>query len=310
MSTDSRQVKEWAGELGFDLVGIAPAVPSKHAEFLTDWLERGFHGDMQYLQRHVAQRIDPAEFVPGAKSIICTALSYWRASGQFPDEAPTGRIARYAWGRDYHDVMRAKLKQLADRIGAETQGPVRLRCCVDTAPLLEKGHAARAGLGWMGKNTLLVNKHFGSWLVLGEIVTDLELACDNPVESRCGECRLCLDACPTNALCEPFLLDARRCISYLTIESRCDIPADLATSMGGRLFGCDTCQESCPYNQQPACGWAAEHDPQRRWAQVRLAELKNFTKKQFEEYCAGSALVRCDYDHFLSVVRNCLGNKE
>ena len=310
MSVDCGQVKQWAGELGFDLVGIAPAAPPDKADFLGDWLERGFHGDMHYLQRHLAQRINPAEFVPGAKSIICTALSYWRPPPRFPDQGATGRIARYAWGRDYHDVMREKLKQLAARIRAATQGPVQLRCCVDTAPLLEKAHAARAGLGWIGRNTLLVNQRFGSWLVLGEIVTDLELACDDPVESHCGECRSCLDACPTGALCEDFLLDARLCISYLTIESRSAIPVDLAASLGDRLFGCDACQESCPFNRQPALGWAAEHDPQPQWAQPRLAELMNLTRQQFQEYFAGSALTRADYDHFLSLVRNCLRNKE
>lgn len=310
MGVDSGQVKQWAGELGYDLVGIAPAVPPDKAECLAHWLGRGFHGDMHYLQHHLTQRIDPTEFVPGAKSIICTALSYWRPPPESLDQGATGRIARYAWGRDYHEIMREKLKQLASRIGAATDGAPRLRCCVDTAPLLEKAHAARAGLGWIGANTLLINQRFGSWLVLGEIVTDLELTFDDPVDPRCGECHLCLNACPTRALCKDFVLDARRCISYLTIESRNEIPPELAQLIGESLFGCDACQENCPFNQQPAPGWATRHDPQPRWAQPSLTEILSMTLRQFETYFAGSAMTRVQYDRFLSLARNCLSSKE
>lgn len=310
MPVTTTQIKPWAQELGFDLIGIAPAQPPEHAESMPRWLERGFHGDMHYLTRHFAQRTDPTQLVPGAKSIICTALSYFRPTVDHPDHVSRGRVARYAWGRDYHDIMRDKLKLLADRITTQTPAPVLTRCFVDTAPLLEKAHAARAGLGWIGKNTLLINERFGSWLVLGEIVTDLELTYDKPVESRCGPCRRCLDACPTQAFADPFLLDARRCISYLTVESQSELPPDLASRMADRLFGCDACQETCPFNQHPAPGWAYENEPHPPWSQLDLAAMKDLTEPQFQAHFAGSSILRGGYRHFMHLVANFRQNKK
>lgn len=299
---DSGQIKRWAGEVGFDLVGIAPAGPVAHGDFLREWLGRGCHGRMQYMERNLEKRIDPTRLLPGGRSIICAALSYFRPESALEVSIDAARVARYAWGFDYHEVVRAKLKQLAKRISAGAGG-VQLRCFVDTAPLLEKAHAARAGLGWIGKNTLLVNAEFGSWLVLGEIVTDLELDYDEPVESGCGDCRRCLDACPTEALVGPYSLDARRCISYLTVESRREVPVELAAKMGGRLFGCDACQESCPCNEQPKTGKTSELAPQASWARPCWAELEQLSEAQFQVYFAGSSIERADFDHFMSLVR-------
>jgi epoxyqueuosine reductase len=299
---DSGQIKQWAGEVGFDLVGIAPAAEAEHGDSLREWLGRGCHGGMQYMERNLEKRVDVTQLMPGARSVVCVALSYYQPGSMVEADGDIARVARYAWGLDYHDVMRGKLKQLAERMYAGAAG-VKLRCFVDTAPLLEKAHAARAGLGWIGKNTLLINGEFGSWLVLGEIVTDLELDYDEPVEPGCGDCRRCLDACPTAALVGPYSLDARACISYLTVESRCEVPAEFAAKMGGRLFGCDACQESCPHNERPKIGKACEFEAEPRWAQPRWDELEQLSEAEYHERFAGGSIARADYDHFMSIVR-------
>jgi len=248
---DSKQIKRWGQELGFALIGITAAQPidNPHADAFKNYLTKGYQGEMQYLSRYSEKRLDVRLLVPGARSIICTALNYYNDAPEQKEANSCGKIARFAWGRDYHDRIKEKLQRLAGRIKDAVNHPLQTRCFVDTAPILEKAYAARAGLGWIGKNTLLLNEQFGSWLVLGEIVTDLELDYDESVPDQCGACEKCLSACPTNALVEPRILDARRCVSYLTIESKSTPPSDLQGKMGNWLLGCDDCQNACPFNQ-------------------------------------------------------------
>lgn len=242
-------VLERCKSLGFALAGVAPAVPSRYEGELREWLAAGKHGEMSYLAEHVPQRLDPREMVPGVRSIICVADRYHDgADGGEPAAGPRGRIARYARGDDYHLVMKKRLHRLADTLTAEHPAAF-FRACVDTAPVLEREIAQRAGLGAAGKHTLLIEPGTGSWLLLGELMTTLELTPSEPcVEDPCGTCTRCIDACPTDAI-EPWTVDGTRCISYLTIEHRTAIDESLHQAIGDWIFGCDICQEVCPHNQ-------------------------------------------------------------
>ncbi len=257
--------------LGFDQVGFAPAEPPAHgAEYLT-WLDRDFHGDMGYMAREdaVRRRLDPREALAGCRTIIVTSLVYGPGpvrSEPAPAAEPSGGrslpvIARYAVGRDYHDVFEERLDELGAQIAALAP-EARMKRYVDYGPVLERDHAQRAGLGWIGKNTMLIDPHLGSYLMLGELLTDLELPPDGPfVADRCGTCRRCLDACPTDAILDGRVVDARRCISYLTIELRGPIPLELRPALGGRVFGCDICQEVCPWNGEAATPARSPFEP-------------------------------------------------
>ena len=263
-------IKKRALELGFDLAGIAPLEVWRDLEFSRQWAEKGFNGEMRYLEN--PKRFDPLLVMPSAKSVICVGLIYnaplpysteveekripnsesrsQKAEGsQFPISAPTPRawISRYAWGRDYHEIMRAKLEQL--RAAIQDSAPeAETRVFVDTGPIIERSFARFSGIGWTGKNTCIINQEKGSWLFLGVILCSLELAADLPAPDRCGSCTACLEACPTGALVEPYAMDASRCISYLTIELRGSIPNEFRAKMGGSVFGCDICQDVCPWN--------------------------------------------------------------
>ena len=262
-----RTIKERALELGFDLAGIAPLEVWRDLEFSRQWVEKGFNGEMRYLEN--PKRFDPLLVLPSAKSVICVGLvynaplPYSTEVGQFPVSsfefpisnfhfpitapAPRAWISRYAWGRDYHEIMRAKLEQLRAAI-QESAPEVETRVFVDTGPIIERAFARFAGIGWMGKNTCIINQEKGSWLFLGVILCSLELATDLPAPDRCGSCTACLEACPTGALVEPYAMDASRCISYLTIEHRGTIPNEFRSKVGGNVFGCDICQDVCPWN--------------------------------------------------------------
>jgi epoxyqueuosine reductase len=242
-------VKERALDLGFDLAGIAPLQVWKDLEFSRKWVEKGFNGGMRYLEK--PERFDPLLVLPSAKSVICVGLIY-NAQLPYSTEAiqvPTRAwISRYAWGRDYHEVMRAKLEQLRDAVKELAPG-VETRVFVDTGPVVERAFARLSGIGWMGKNTCIINEEKGSWFFLGVILTSLELAPDLPAPDRCGSCTACLEACPTGALVEPYVMDASRCISYLTIELRGPIPEKFRPKIAGNVFGCDICQDVCPWNK-------------------------------------------------------------
>jgi epoxyqueuosine reductase len=248
----ANETKRQARRLGFNLVGVTDPTPSAHMDFYGDWLTRGYYAEMGYLARPdaVAKRADPRRVMPATRSILVVGMNYY--SGDFPpSEGLLGRVSRYAWGSDYHEVMLERLHQLAHWIDSRTSHPLTYRAYVDTGPLLERDLAQQAGLGWIGKNTNLIHPDHGSYFFLGELLLDLDLETDTPsVVDRCGTCTACLDACPTGALVAPRTLDARRCISYLTIEHRAAIPESLRPLLGDRVFGCDICQDVCPWNRR------------------------------------------------------------
>jgi epoxyqueuosine reductase len=242
-------VKRKARELGFDLVGIAPADPSAHLQYVREWLDAGKAGTMDYLARRFEERVDPRAYLPGAASVVCVALNYHADLEPVPatERADHARVARYALGDDYHEIIKRRLYDLADWIREQVPDS-QTRCGVDTAPVLERELASRAGIGWVGKNTLVIHPRLGSWLLLGEVLTTIQLPFDRPITDHCGTCTRCIDACPTRAITAPYQLDARRCISYLTIEHHGDIPDEFHASIGEWLYGCDICQDVCPHN--------------------------------------------------------------
>jgi epoxyqueuosine reductase len=242
----TESVKSRALELGFDRVAIGPASPPDHGPAFKRWLEAGYAGTMAYLERRLSERLEPASVLAGARSVVCVALNYFQGDPA-PDPSWTP-VARYAWGRDYHDVMTPRLEALGQYLSKAAGA--QSRAYVDTGPVLERDLAARAGLGWTGKNTMLLHPDLGSWFLIGVLLTTAELGFDEPLPDRCGSCRACLDACPTGAFVAPYVLDARRCISYLTIEHRGDIEPALEAALGPWQFGCDVCQEVCPWNRK------------------------------------------------------------
>ena len=242
----SRTVKATALELGFHRVAVGPAGPPEHGEAFRRWLAAGYAGGMTYLQRTRDDRLDPDRLLPGCRSLVAVALAY----GGEDDDGDWGPVARYARGRDYHDVMRPRLRALCRALEQAAGAGTRTRTAVDTSAVLERDLAARAGLGWIGKNTNLLAPGLGSEFFIGTVLTTAEMAPDDPVDDRCGSCRACLDACPTDAFVAPYVLDARRCISYLTIEHRGEIDATLRHALGDWLFGCDVCQDVCPWTRK------------------------------------------------------------
>jgi epoxyqueuosine reductase len=243
-------VKGLALELGFDRVAIGPATAPEHGPQMRAWVEAGHAGGMAYLERRLEERLDPRRVLPGAASAVCVALNYFQGEARDPSWAG---VARYAWGRDYHDVMGPRLERLASFLAGACGA--RSRGYVDTGPVLERDLAARAGLGWIGKNTMLLHPEIGSWFFIGVLLTTADLHHGAALPDRCGSCRACLDACPTGAFVAPYVLDARRCISYLTIEHRGDIDPALHEAIGRWRFGCDVCQDVCPWNRKaPVAG--------------------------------------------------------
>lgn len=288
----SSHIKAAGREIGFDLVGIAPAVTPVGFSRLQHWLEQGFAGEMQYLPRREAAYRHPDHVMKDVRSVVVVALNYKTVEPQ-PTGPNEGRVAQYAWGTgDYHTVLREKLQQLADKLHELSPG-CRTRTAVDTAPLLERDFAQLAGLGWFGKNTMLINKWKGSYLFLGALLTDVELDYDAPHEtSHCGTCTRCLEVCPTNAFPEPYVLDARRCISYLTIELTSQIPADRRTGVGDWLFGCDLCQDVCPWNRKSPATTLPEFLPQSDLNPASALELLQMTEAEFDERFRDTPLSR------------------
>ncbi len=258
-----------------------------------DWLEKGFHGEMGYLARDPIRRTDPDLVLPGAKSIISVAMNYYTesdADNAAPDEAI---FARYARNDDYHDVMTPRLRELLDWIIANTDPGTEGKVYVDTGPLLEREIAQRAGIGWFGKNSMLINTRRGSYFLLGEILLNIELPLDKPAIGGCGTCTKCLDACPTQAIVAPFVVDSRRCISYLTIELKGDIPAEFHGKIGNRIFGCDICQEVCPFNERRATPTdEPAFQPRPATTRPKLAGLLEMTEEEFRETFKGSPVKR------------------
>jgi epoxyqueuosine reductase len=286
-------VRAAARSIGFDLVGIAPAEPSRYRDYLRQWLDEGRAGTMDWLGEHFEKRTDPAVYLPQCKSVVCVALNY-----NVPIEPPGsaeapwhGRVARYAMGDDYHETIKPRLDRLADWVREKFPGAVTRRG-VDTAPICERELAARAGIGWVGKHTLVINQKLGSWLFLGEVLTTLELAPDEPAVDHCGTCRRCLDACPTGAITEAYRLDARRCISYLNIEHSGPIEAELAAKMGNWLVGCDICQEVCPHNRDAPFASDPELAPRQRSGTLDLRDVLKWRAGEANPVLSGTAIKR------------------
>lgn len=304
-------IRRWGAELGFQQLTITDADPGEHRRHLRAWLAAGYHGEMDWMERRELLRAHPERLHPGVRSVIVVRLDYSPA-GDDPRTAladpERAYIARYSLGRDYHRMMRKRLSQLAARIDEELV-PHNYRAFVDSAPVLERGFAQRSGLGWIGKNTMLINREGGSQFFLGALYTDLALPADAPLErGHCGSCQACLDLCPTGALVAPHQLDARRCISYLTIELRGSIPLELRPLMGNRIFGCDDCQLVCPWNRYAQPTGEADFHPRHGLDEAALIELFQWSEEDYLQRTAGSALRRIGHECWLRNLAVGLGN--
>ena len=305
------RIGNWAAELGFGACGVSGIDLGDSAARLDAWLDGGNHGEMQWLARDTDKRTRPERLVPGTRRIISVRLDYLpedqaRARALL-DDPERAYVSRYALGRDYHKLVRPRLQKLADRIEAEV-GPFGYRAFADSAPVMEKPIAVRAGLGWIGKHTNVINAATGSWFFLGELFTDLPLPLDTPATDHCGSCRACIDVCPTGAITAPYQLDARRCISYLTIEHRGDIPEALRPAIGNRVFGCDDCQLFCPWNKFARRTAEDDFAPRHGLDDIELAALAGWSEAEWRSRTEGSAIRRAGYDRWRRNLAVALGN--
>jgi epoxyqueuosine reductase len=289
----SRLVKQRAIAEGFEKVGIVAARPlDGESERLEEWLRRGYHANMTWLARSPSTRLDPTAIFPAARSVVVVALNYY-TSNQHHDNGATGKVSRYAWGDDYHQVLNEKLQSLLDWIKEqrpETQGKI----CVDIQPVMDKAWAVRAGLGWLGKHSNVITPEFGSWVFIGELLLNLELDYDTEqIEDHCGTCTMCIDACPTQAIVEPYVVDSAKCISYATIELRDpDIPVELQEKLSGWLYGCDICQDVCPWNRFEQVTSEQRFQPREGNVNARLEDIVQLTHESYVERFRGSAMKR------------------
>jgi len=307
----SREIKSWGRTLGFQSIGISDTdLSAAEAEF-NAWLQQGYHGAMDYMAKHGTKRTRPAALVPGTLRVITARMDYLppQAADSWQVLQDPGRafVSRYALGRDYHKVLRSRLQQLCDRI-AERIGSFGYRVFTDSAPVLEVALAEKSGLGWRGKHSLLLSREAGSWFFLGEIYTDLPLPVDAPGASHCGTCRACLDICPTQAIVAPYTVDARRCISYLTIELKGSIPQELRPLIGNRIYGCDDCQLVCPWNRFAQATPEADFGVRHGLDDATLLELFAWDEQQFRARMAGSAILRIGHAQWLRNIAVALGN--
>ncbi len=303
------QIRAWSAALGFQQIGVSDVDLGVAEQRLTEWLQAGYHGEMEYMARHGVKRSRPARLIPGVRRVISARLDY------LPPAAPLaavladdrrGTVSRYALGRDYHKVLRRRLQRLAEQIADAV--PHRYRVFTDSAPVLEKPLAAKAGLGWIGKHTNLLNRQAGSWFFLGEIYTDLPLPVDVPATDHCGTCRRCLDVCPTQAIVAPYVLDARRCISYLTIELPGAIPLEFRAQIGNRIYGCDDCQAVCPWNRFARHTAEADFLPRHGLDAPALIDLFAWDEATFAARTEGSAIRRLGHQRWLRNIAVALGN--
>ncbi|GMU91458.1 MAG: epoxyqueuosine reductase [Candidatus Hydrogenedentota bacterium] len=285
----SQQIKQFAAALGFDACGIAAASAIDPDNFLGDWLDSNMHADMHWMARTKSLRQDIRKRLEGARSVVVVARNYY--AKRPPPTRHTGLVSRYAWGRDYHRVLLKPLRRLA-RFIESLESAARCYCCIDSGPVMEKAWAARAGVGWIGKNSLVLRRDLGSWFFLGVVVTTLEIRPDSPVPDHCGACRLCIDACPTTAIVRPGVVDSRRCISYHTIENKGAIPEDLQRRFGSWVFGCDICQDVCPWNRKASVTTEKAFHPKEGHANIDLDRIAQMTHDEFLQEFAGTPLMR------------------
>jgi len=309
MAALAGHVRVWARELGFGAVTVADTGLESAEPGLERWLEAGFHGEMHYMARHGLKRARPAELLPGTLRVISVRMDYWpdaQSAESVLDDPSLAYVSRYALGRDYHKVMRSRLQSLADRIVSAS--PAAYRVFVDSAPVLEVELGAKGGLGWRGKHTLLIDRSLGSFFFLGEIFTDLPLPVDEAVNAHCGSCMACLDACPTGAIVAPYRLDARRCISYLTIELHGAIPEEFRPLIGNRIYGCDDCQLVCPWNRFARRAADPDFAVRNGLDGASLIELFGWSAEDFGRLTAGSPIHRIGHERWLRNIAVALGN--
>ena len=305
------EIKTWGRELGFQEIGISDTELTREENYLQQWLGQGFHGEMDYMARHGTARTRPGELVPGTLRVISARLNYQppdaRNSWETMADPDAAFISRYALGRDYHKVLRGKLQALAGKIEREI-GTFRYRVFTDSAPVMEVALARKAGLGWRGKHTLLLTREAGSWFFLGELYTDLPLPVDGVVSEHCGTCTKCIDICPTKAIIAPYQLDARRCISYLTIEHKGSIPIELRPLMGNRIYGCDDCQLVCPWNKFAGVSGESDFAVRNGLDDVALLTLFAWSAEDFDQRLEGSPIRRIGHERWLRNIAVALGN--
>ena len=308
----AQQIKSIGATLGFQHVGIADADLADDELHLLNWLQSGMHGEMEYMQQHGTKRSRPSELLPGTIRIISVRMDYLPPDSSHPEKVlnnpELAYVSRYATGRDYHKVMRTRLQKLADKIESIT-GSFGYRAFVDSAPVLEKALARNAGIGWIGKHSNLIHPKAGSWFFIGELYTDLPLPVDEPfITNHCGTCQACIDVCPTKAIIGPYRVDARRCISYLTIELRGSIPVEFRKAMGNRIYGCDDCQLVCPWNKFAHNTEEQDFRTRHGLDHATLIDLFNWTEQEFNEKTEGSAIRRIGYECWLRNIAVALGN--
>ncbi|MGH7802294.1 MAG: tRNA epoxyqueuosine(34) reductase QueG [Thermodesulfobacteriota bacterium] len=306
----SKSIKEKALEIGFDLIGISPVDLFPENQFYKEWLARGFAGEMKYMEKEPEKREDIRNMLPDAKSVISCGLNY---NTNYPysmneTDKQKGWISRYAWGGDYHDIIKKKLQILLEFIKANSPQDIEARVYVDTGPVLERVYGKYSGIGWFGKNTCLINQKVGSWIFVGEIITNLELDYDSPAPDRCGTCTRCIDACPTGALLEPYVLDSRLCISYLTIEHRGMIPLEHRGKTGNNIFGCDICQDVCPWNRRAKVTDESSFKPRDGLYNPDLAALSQLTGEDFRRVFKGNTIKRAKRNGLLRNIVVAMGN--
>ena len=307
----TEQIKVQAQKLGFELVGIIPVEPSQTIDHYEQWLKDGYAGEMDYLKRHLPLKRDPRQILPEAESIIALAINYYTLDPpkSLAADPARGQISRYAWGTDYHSLIRSKLDRLATFIQKTAEERVKTRVYVDTAPVLEREYAERAGIGWIAKNTNVINWQAGSWFFLGGILVSIKLETDTPtLRGSCGTCTRCIEACPTDAILAPNILDSRLCISYLTIELKGSIPRELRTQVDNLIFGCDICQEVCPWNSKAVPTKERDFYPRQGNLAPQLLSLINMTQEQFSKRFRNSPIKRAKRRGFLRNVAVALGN--
>ena len=311
MSTLTEQIQGRAHKLGFELVGIIPASQSETIARYQQWIENGYAGKMGYLEKHLPLKRDVRQLLSEAKSVISLAMNYYTLDPpkSLAEDPARGQISRYAWGDDYHDIIRQRLSELVDFIKQTAETELQVRVCVDTAPIIEREYAQKAGIGWIGKNTNLIHWRSGSWYFLAEILVSIALEPETlPIRGSCGTCTRCIEACPTDAFVEPNLLDSRRCISYLTIELKEHIPKGLRTKMGNLIYGCDICQEVCPWNSKAVPTDDPGFQPRAENLAPTLLSLIGMTQQEFSRRFKGSPIKRAKRRGFLRNVLVAIGN--